>query len=94
MIKIFRCSYCNFESKNKEECLEHEQTHAMKVSCVKVQRENEVACTMKVLDKGDIYEVTFAWDAKDTGRSLTSVYAVSKEAVEFCLPEQKNAESE
>jgi len=86
MIKIFRCSYCNFESQNEQEVVEHEKTHSETIECTKVQGKDEVPCTMNILEKCGDYELTFIWrpvasiplEGVDP-RKMTSTYLVNEE---------------
>ena len=86
MIKIFRCSYCSFESQNEQEVVEHETTHVKQVECVKVQQKDEVPCVMNMLEKDGQYALTFIWmpvvsiplEGVDP-RKMTSTYLVQKD---------------
>ena len=90
MITVYRCSYCDFESKDEQETIEHEKTHVKQFECVKIQQKDEVPCVMNVLEKhdaeGDFYELTFVWTAvvtnKETARIMSSVFVVSKDAIQ------------
>ena len=91
MIRICRCSYCNFESQDEQETIEHEKTHVKQVdACFKIQKGKAVPCVMNVLEKhgedNDYFEMTFVWNAlvtnKEIVRTMSSVFVVNKDAMQ------------
>ena len=85
-VRVFRCLYCDFESQDEQEAIEHEKTHVKQVECVKIQKKDEVPCVMDVLEKGDFYELTFVWNAlvtnKETAREMSCVFIVNKDTMQ------------
>lgn len=85
-IRIYRCSYCSFESENEPEVIEHERSHSKTMQCTKEQQSKEVPCMLSILDvtheDGNFLEFTWTWEAivtdKDNARKMTSTYLVDK----------------
>ncbi len=85
-IRIYRCSYCSFESQNEQEVIEHERSHSKTMQCTKSQQKNETPCTLSILDTphedGNFFEFTWSWKAiatdKETLRTMSSTYLVDK----------------
>ncbi len=84
MIRVFRCSYCNFESQNEQEVIEHERSHSRTMQVTKCQQKNKIPCTLNILDTphedGNFLEFTWTWEAnatdKETPRTMSSTYLV------------------
>ena len=97
-VRVFRCLYCDFESKDEQETIEHEKTHVKQFECVKIQGKDKVPCVMNVLGKhvaddefhefadSNVYELTFVWKAlvtnKETARQMSCIFVVSKDAMQ------------
>lgn len=86
MIRVFRCSYCSFESQNEQEVIEHERSHSKTMQVTKCQQKNEVPCTLSILDTpnedSNFLVFTWTWEAsatdKENPRTMSSAYLVDK----------------
>jgi len=93
MFRIFRCSYCDFESKDEQETIAHERTHVKQVECQKIHKKDGVPAVLAMLEKqddaGEYYELTFFWDAvatnKENARKMSCQFSLPKNKIKLII---------
>lgn len=76
--KLWQCDYCKATFATREECLEHESTHAKVIACKHVGR-NSVEATCRILNRDGTMLMTFEWQRKD--RPVSVSFEFEREAL-------------